>query len=212
MPSSATTLSREHVVFEPAPGTVVVTGGKYPTYRVMAADAVDAAATALAMERMDGEAIPESTTASIALVGADGYAAMWSSRRRLARERGLPEAVVAHLLRRHGDRATDVLDLVAQDPSLGRPLHPSSRHIGAEVLIAVTHEGARSLQDIMLRRLRIGLELPDGGAGIIDDVASLAAPALGWDAADVTRATAEYRAWITAGQGWKEAGHGHDRA
>ena len=33
----------------------------------------------------------------------------------------------------------------------------------AEVLIAVTHEGARSLQDIMLRRLRIGLELPDGG-------------------------------------------------
>ena len=36
-----TKLSREHAVAHPAPGLVVVAGGKYTTYRVMARDAVD---------------------------------------------------------------------------------------------------------------------------------------------------------------------------
>jgi glycerol-3-phosphate dehydrogenase len=38
-----TRLSREHAVGTPAPGLVVISGGKYTTYRVMARDAVDAA-------------------------------------------------------------------------------------------------------------------------------------------------------------------------
>ena len=41
--AATTKLSREHAVSRPAPGLVVVSGGKYTTYRVMAADAVDAA-------------------------------------------------------------------------------------------------------------------------------------------------------------------------
>ena len=36
-------LSREHAVAVPAPGLVAIAGGKYTTYRVMAADAIDAA-------------------------------------------------------------------------------------------------------------------------------------------------------------------------
>jgi glycerol-3-phosphate dehydrogenase len=207
---ATTQLSREHVVFEPAPGAVVVTGGKYTTYRVMAADAVDAATTALAMEQMDGLAIPESTTDAIPLVGAEGYHDLWTGRRKLARSAGLSEAAVAHLLRRHGDRIGDVLDLIEADPSLGQPLDPTSLHVRAEVIVAVTHEGARSLSDILLRRLRIGLELPDGASAVLDDVAALAAPHLGWDAADVSRITTEYREWIRAGHSWKEGEHGHD--
>ncbi len=36
-------LSREHAVARPQPGLISIAGGKYTTYRVMAADAVDAA-------------------------------------------------------------------------------------------------------------------------------------------------------------------------
>ncbi len=207
-----TQLSREHVVFEPAPGTVVVTGGKYTTYRVMAADAVDAAATTLAMEHIDGEAIPESTTDAIPLVGAEGYHEQWSSRRRLARSSGLSEQTIAHLLRRHGDRIRDVLALIAADPALGRPLHPETPHLRAEVVIAVQHEGARTLDDIMLRRLRIGLELPDGGVGIVADVAGLAAPALHWDDAQIEAQIEQYRTLSRAAQSWKGAGDDADRS
>ena len=39
---STSKLSREHMVAHPVPGLVVVAGGKYTTYRVMAKDAVDA--------------------------------------------------------------------------------------------------------------------------------------------------------------------------
>ncbi|ABY23497.1 glycerol-3-phosphate dehydrogenase [Renibacterium salmoninarum ATCC 33209] len=38
---STAKLSREHVVAHPVPGLVVVAGGKYTTYRVMAKDAID---------------------------------------------------------------------------------------------------------------------------------------------------------------------------
>ncbi len=209
---ATTTLSREHVVFEPLPGAVVVTGGKYTTYRVMAADAIDAVATSLAMARLDGEAIPESTTATIPLVGAAGYADQWASRRRLARSTGLSEATISHLLRRHGDRIGDVLDLIADDPSLGEPLHPDSLHVRAEAVVAVTHEGARTLPDLLQRRLRIALELPDGGQGIMGEVSSLVAPLLGWNEPDARAAVEQYGEFTLAGQAWKEGGHGSDRS
>jgi glycerol-3-phosphate dehydrogenase len=175
-----TRLSREHVVFQPVPGAVVVTGGKYTTYRVMAEDAIDAAATDLALQALDGVEIPRSTTESIPLVGADGYEAAWGGRRRTARDAGLPDPVVVGLLRRHGDRIVDVLDLIAADPSLAEPLHPSARQLRAEAVIAVTHEGARDLDDILVRRLRIALDLPERGLEVLQDVVPLVAPHLGW--------------------------------
>lgn len=187
-----TQMSREHVVFEPVPGTVVVTGGKYTTYRVMAADAIDAAMTVLAAQRMDGQEIPECSTDSYPLVGAADYPELWSSRRRLARSTGLPEATIVHLLHRHGDRITDVLDLIAADPTLAQRLHPDCEHLRAEAVLAVTHEGARTLGDVLVRRLRIALELPDQGAEVAAEVADLIAPPLGWTPAQKQEAVAAY--------------------
>jgi glycerol-3-phosphate dehydrogenase len=60
---STSKLSREHVVGHPVPGLVVVAGGKYTTYRVMAKDAIDSVADAL-----DGR-VPPSTTKEIPLLG-----------------------------------------------------------------------------------------------------------------------------------------------
>ena len=67
-------LSREHIVAHPVPGLVMVAGGKYTTYRLMARDAVDAVAHGL-----DGQVAP-SCTETIPLVGADGHLALWNAR------------------------------------------------------------------------------------------------------------------------------------
>ena len=63
-------LSREHAVAVPAPGLVAIAGGKYTTYRVMAADAIDAAS-----EFIPARVAP-SITEKVPLMGADGYFAL----------------------------------------------------------------------------------------------------------------------------------------
>jgi glycerol-3-phosphate dehydrogenase len=63
--ASTTRLSREHRLFAPLPGLTAIAGGKYTTYRVMARDAVDAAARDL------GGAAP-SRTHEVPLVDARG--------------------------------------------------------------------------------------------------------------------------------------------
>jgi glycerol-3-phosphate dehydrogenase len=183
------TLSREHAVLRPAPGMVLIAGGKYTTYRVMAADAVDAAVTARAETIID--VVPESRTDELPLVGAAGYPGAWASRDRLAREAGLSRSTIEHLLRRHGDRTGTVLDLVADDATLGEPIHPEAPYLRAEAVVAVTREGALGLDDILVRRTRVALETRGGGADVAQQVAELVAPLLGWDedriAAEVER-------------------------
>ena len=122
---------------------------------------------------------------------------------------GIPFRVA--LRRRDGDRAADVFALIAADAALGRALHPSTLHLRAEVVAAAAYEGARSLGDIMVRRLRVALELPDGGDEVLEDVASLAAPILGWDVAEAAEQVAQYRADSQVGQLWKEGVDGDDR-
>ena len=80
-------LSREHAVAHAAPGLVVVAGGKYTTYRVMAKDAVDEAVHGLetALERR----VPASVTKRLPLLGAEGFPALWNARLRLAEVSGL---------------------------------------------------------------------------------------------------------------------------
>src|SRR5690606_35512012 len=87
-------LSREHVVTHPVPGLVMVAGGKYTTYRVMARDAVDAVAHGLY------QLVPPSCTDRIPLLGADGYPALWNARYRIAERVGLHVARIEHLLHR----------------------------------------------------------------------------------------------------------------
>ncbi len=168
--AETTELSREHAVLHPAPGLVAIAGGKYTTYRVMAADAVDAAAAEL-----PGEVAP-SSTAEIPLVGAEGFRELWAARVRTARRAGLDVTAVERLLRRHGDRTPDVLALVAADPALGAPLHPGGRVIRAEAVVAARDEGARSLADILVRRTRLAVQTRDRALSVARDTAALVTP------------------------------------
>jgi len=189
---STSKLSREHVVGHPVPGLVVVAGGKYTTYRVMAADAVDEVARAL-----DGR-VPESCTERIPLLGADGFDAAWNSRQRTATRYGVHVARVEHLLHRYGSLAPEVLELVEDDPDLGAPLPGADDYLAAEIVYACTHEGARHLDDVLTRRTRISIESWDRGVGAAPIAADLMAVVLGWSREQRDKEVEHYLARVEA--------------
>ena len=190
--AETTKLSREHLVTAPTPGLVSVAGGKYTTYRVMAADAVDAVAAQLP------DPVPVSRTEHVPLAGALGYRQLWQDRHRLATQSGLTVESVEHLLGRHGVLARELLDMVAARPELGQVIHPEAPYLAAEIVHAATHEDARHLDDILVRRTRLALETRDGARTVAAAAASLVAPILRWDAAT---AAAEVAAFCSAGYG-----------
>ena len=189
---STSKLSREHAVAHTVPGLVVVAGGKYTTYRVMARDAVDEAVRAIDAK------VPPSVTERIPLLGAEGFAAMKNARYQLAHRYGVHVARVEHLLGRYGSLANEVLDLVAADPTLGEPLTGAPDYLRAEIVYAASHEGARHLDDLLARRTRISIETFDRGIGAMEEAARLAAPVLGWSDDQVTREVEHYRKRVEA--------------
>jgi len=185
-------LSREHVVAHPTPGLVVVAGGKYTTYRVMARDAVDEAARAL------GGSVPPSATEDIPLVGAVGYQAAWNRRAAAARESGLHVERVEKMLMRHGVLTSEILDLVAERPELGEPLPGGEDYLKAEIVYAASHEGALHLDDILARRTRLSIESWDRAVTASAPAAELVAPILGWDAQATANEVEHYRERVQA--------------
>lgn len=128
-------LSRRHAIVEdPRTGLVTVVGGKLTTYRRMAQDTVDRIAPGR-----------RSATAALPLVGAAPRSVL----------RGLD--VPARLMRRYGVEATAVLALAQGNPSLLQPLADGVAALGVELLFGVLHEGARTLDDLLDRRVRLGL-------------------------------------------------------
>jgi glycerol-3-phosphate dehydrogenase len=182
-----TKVSREHAVARPAPGLVVVSGGKYTTYRVMAADAVDAVVADL------GRADSPSITRSVRLVGAEQYEARRAQRKLLSSRHGVPVALVDHLLERYGGLVDEVLGLVSGVRGLGTEVADGAGYLQAEVVYAVTHEGARHLDDVLLRRTRIGIETEDAGLAAAKPVADLLGPLLGWDDSTAAAEIEAYR-------------------
>jgi glycerol-3-phosphate dehydrogenase len=185
-------LSREHTVAVPVPGLVAVAGGKYTTYRVMARDAVDAAARGL------DESVAPSATDVTPLVGAEGYRVLWNSRRRLAAESGLHLARIEHLLQRYGSRITELLEEVARRPELGQPLEGSDDYLCVEAWYAAAHEGAHHLDDVLARRTRISIETFDRGLTSAEPAARLMGEVLGWSDEVIAREVEVYRERVAA--------------
>ncbi|WP_055557372.1 glycerol-3-phosphate dehydrogenase/oxidase [Streptomyces sp. NBRC 110028] len=185
-------LSREHTVAHPVPGLVVVAGGKYTTYRVMAKDAVDEAVHGL------DQRVGPCVTEDVPLVGAVGYQALWNARARMARRTGLHVARVEHLLNRYGALTEEVLELIAADPSLGEPLTAADDYLRAEVVYAASHEGARHLDDVLTRRTRISIETFDRGARGAREAAELMAPVLGWGPEQIDKEVEHYEKRVEA--------------
>lgn len=177
--SSATTkLSREHTVDRPAPGFVSLAGGKYTTYRVMAKDAVDLAVLDLR------KIVSDSVTEKLPLIGADGYFALQQQVFKIADETNVSEATVNHLLNRYGSLISEIIEIISENPEMSERIIPDLPYIKAEILHAASHEGALSVEDVLLRRTRISFEASDSGLSAANEVAEIIGTVLNWSAAD----------------------------
>ncbi|CAN5390894.1 glycerol-3-phosphate dehydrogenase/oxidase [soil metagenome] len=192
--------SRRHEVYDHADegfaGLWSVAGGKWTTGRAIAADVVD---------RVLGAG--RSPTARRPVPSAGDWGAepsvLLGTAARLRPDLHLTREAAEHLSRLYGLRCGVVLDLIAADPTLGERV--SSRFgchdVLAQVVVAVRDEWARSLSDIIDRRLVLGT-LGPVTADELARVAAVAAPLLGWAdqgrsmaAAEHARRTARRRAW-----------------
>ncbi|GAA5113281.1 glycerol-3-phosphate dehydrogenase/oxidase [Haloechinothrix salitolerans] len=192
-------LSREHAVAEPAPGLFVIAGGKYTTYRVMAADVVDAAARGL------GRAVAPSVTEHLPILGAVGYHELRDDRESVAQRHGLSVSTVERLLGRYGSAITDLFGLIEREPRLAEPIPGAEGYLKVEAVYAVTHEGALHLDDVLTRRTRISIEAPDRGLAAAAEVAHLVAPHLGWGSGALRREVACYRERVHAERSAQDA-------
>jgi glycerol-3-phosphate dehydrogenase len=156
---STAALSRDHTIHIDASGLLTLAGGKWTTYRNMAEDAVNQAAT---LARL-----PDRDCATRAL-NVHGFH---------------PSAEKFGSLAVYGADALGIQELIAAEPELGEPLHPALPCCGAEMVWAARHEMARTVEDALARRTR-ALFLNAGAAiAMAPRVAELLARELGRDGA-----------------------------
>ncbi len=185
-------LSREHAVARVSPGLVAIAGGKYTTYRVMAADAVAAAAPDL-----PGRVAP-SITDRVPLLGADGYHALVNQAEALATRHGLHPYRLRYLLDRYGSAVHQVLALGADRPDLLEPVAEAPNYLKVEIVHAASHEAALHLEDVLARRTRISMEYAHRGEACAAEVGALLGEVLGWDDARQRREVEIYTERVEA--------------
>ena len=150
-------VSREHAVLVSGSGLVSITGGKWTTYRRMGEDAVNHAASVAGL--------PEHPSVSDKLPihgwrEGDALSPPWDA---------------------YGADAEAVRALCAAEPTLSEPLHPALPYRAGEVVWAVRHEWARTVEDVLARRTRALLLDARASMEAAPRVALLIAEELGLD-------------------------------
>ncbi|MFP5298034.1 MAG: glycerol-3-phosphate dehydrogenase/oxidase [Actinomycetota bacterium] len=189
---STADLSRNHTIYDIAPGVIGITGGKLTTYRRMAKDAVDRIAP-------DLDLTTKCKTARIRLGTSDIDALRLAVERRATRL-GLGSEQAANLIRCYGDRAMRVLD-VAESEGLNRPLVPGAQPIAAEAAYCARAEMAVHLTDVLSRRTRLSLTDPAAGIGSRSVAAEVMATAHGWDTSTTTTEVEAHRRAVEGERG-----------
>ena len=176
--------SREHAIQETTPGLIRVTGGKLTTYRAMAEEIVDTVQATLAVHATSCR------TAHVPLAGGD--VADLATTVEAATLATADEDVGRRLARAYGSAWVSVWALVVDNPALGARITPAHPYLKAELVYGVTHEMARTLADLLVRRVPLAFETPDHGRAVARDVAAVVAAWLAWDDAACARALSDY--------------------
>ncbi len=201
-------ISREHEIFTRRDGLVIIAGGKLTTYRRMARETIDKTLE-LMHELGETADAKKQTTEGRPLPGAvgiepaklEGVAAIG---RRLMDEYALDVDTATHLCGVYGSRALDLGAAIAKDRALGERLDPELSYVWAEIDFAVQHDMARTIEDVLARRVPLLLVSRDQGLGVAERVADRLAALLGWDAAVRGRMLDEYRAEVALSRKWRE--------
>jgi len=151
--------SREHVVWKNK-GLITVTGGKLTTFRMLASDALKAAKSYLPKPTnlTFGETIKEQP---------------WDETCQ-----DVSKSVQERISGRYGSFGYQIIR--QYDKELFSPIE-NTKSLWAEIRYAAEHENIHHLSDLLLRRVRIGLLLPEGGKKILDRIETLCKPYLSWN-------------------------------
>ncbi|EMI5489752.1 glycerol-3-phosphate dehydrogenase/oxidase [Providencia stuartii] len=173
-------MKRNHQITVAEDGLITVVGGKLTTSRHMAEQTIDAASKLLGKKK-------RCTTKSAYLLGAAGYD---------------PQAVMAsggmaaHLGERYGTEAHFVSDILQQDPTLAKPIVEGLPYSEAEVLYAIRHELASTVDDVLARRIRARLMARDASAQAAQRVGELLQQELSFTAEEIKTQVDDYQAAI----------------
>ncbi len=202
-------ISREHEVFAKPDGVVVIAGGKLTTYRRMAREAVHKTLELLhEIGGDDGLHPSRATTKDRPLPGAagiepptlEGVAAIG---RRLMHEMKLDVDTATHRCGVYGARSLELGAEIAKDRSLGERLDRELPYVWAEIDFAARRDRARTVEDVLARRVPLLLVSRDQGLGVCERVAARLAAILEWDAATTARMLDEYTAEVALSRKWR---------
>ena len=114
---------------------------------------------------------------------------------------GLAPLAKARLLGRYGAQAPELIRSAAADELTSIGASPS---LWAELRWAARAEGVVHLDDLLLRRVRLGIIAPQGGLPLMDRIRSIAQPELGWEdarwQAEATSYASLWRRCYSAGE------------
>ncbi|HUL51939.1 MAG TPA: glycerol-3-phosphate dehydrogenase/oxidase, partial [Opitutaceae bacterium] len=156
--SNTAALSRDHTIRIDESGLLSIAGGKWTTYRHMAEDCVNQAATLGQLPER------ECVTSRLNIHGFHPHAEKFGQ------------------LSFYGADAPAVNELLEREPKLAAPLTEVLPYVGAEVVWAVRHEMARTVDDVLCRRTRALFLNAKAAKAAASRVASLMAAELGYDA------------------------------
>jgi glycerol-3-phosphate dehydrogenase len=103
----------------------------------------------------------------------------------------------------YGTRAAELAAAIAADRALGDRLDPELPYVWAEIDFAARRDLARTLDDVLARRVPLLLVSRDQGLGIAERVADRLARVLDWDAATRARMIEEYRQEVARARRWR---------
>ena len=152
-------ISRDHTLHIAPSGLVTIAGGKWTTYRKMAEDTIDQAATLAGLD--DRTCV----TKDLRIHGYHQHAEVFGD------------------LRAYGSDAPRLQSLMREEPRLAERLHPTQPTVAAQVVWAARHEMARTVEDVLSRRTRTLLLDARASIEMAPVVAALMAAELGRDEA-----------------------------
>ncbi len=173
-PESA--ITRRHIIKSNrriARNLISIIGGKLTTYRSLAEQTVNKVG-----KRLDRK-LRDCHTHDTRLPGAHRLV---TAREVLAGRADLSDAGAQRLLNVYGGRAIDIVQLADEKRKCQGTLDAGATVLAAEVSFAIREEFARTLADIVHRRMMIGLDA-DQGRPLYAKIADLAAREFGWDEA-----------------------------
>ncbi len=149
-------ISRSHKLIVSASGLITITGGKWTTYRRMAQDTIEQAIKTGNLER------EKCVTSDLKIHG-------YTTKKQ------------ANHFDVYGNDAESIRLLAIENPDLKNILHPLFPNIAAEVVWATRNEMARTIEDVLARRLRVLFLNAKAAIEMAPKVASLMAEELGHD-------------------------------